>query len=790
MKELKRYQEEAIKQLLVRTESLLAKKQEKKTIVFQSPTGSGKTFTMAHYIKELIEYYKSVETMEFCFLWLSIGKGALHVQSHESLRDTFDYFPKCHLLENEFHGGRTSIDKNEVVVCNWEKLRTKNNATGEWKNVLMRDSEQWNFREVIQNTREEGKTIILIIDESHTNATSERALEIRDEVINPHLTIEMSATPVFKEYQAKYQVEPNDVINEGMIKKEIIINEKIDRVQEDEKSSSEIVLESAYRKRLDLQKLYQKEKIDITPLALIQMPIGEAGEDKKAQVESFLAEKGITYENGKLAVWLSEEKMNNEKEWVIPLDSKVEFLIFKQAIDTGWDCPRAQVLVRFREAKSLVFEIQTLGRILRMPEGMHYKSDILNKSYVYTNVKSLTIKKEEYNPNIIKSIMVKRRDALYGNLKLRSYYRNRVDYGDVTNSFYDLLDKVFCEYFEIDSRDDFIIEKNKQKVAEKINIEGLDSKEEIILNKAIDSRYLEGITRKKIEGTTTSNLLEDTTLLNARLSDEDKGYVFKNLIKKNLNGFAPKRSIPTVSQAIYRWFKNYLGIKLTGGGIIYTLNVCLNNDKVFEQLIYEATRKYKLIKKKEVKDKIKEIEEWNEEWEISENRNLNPHQYQKIDNYQLSLYEPCHLQIDSKIEEEFIKFIEEKKKHVHWWWQNGNEHMALNFGIKYHKEIDLSASEYHNGSVSTFQPDFLVMLKNGQLGIFDTKASGDREDMNKLKAQALQSYIKEEKQKGKHLIGGIVIKEGSHFKINTKEKYSSYKNSQDNWEYLEDYFKP
>ena len=86
------------------------------------------------------------------------------------------------------------------------------------------------------------------------------------------------------------------------------------------------------------------------------------------------------------------------------LNSPIEFLIFKQAIDTGWDCPRASVLVRFREIKSEPFEIQTVGRILRMPQGYHYDNEILNKGYIYTNIQSIEIKKEEYNPNIIKSL--------------------------------------------------------------------------------------------------------------------------------------------------------------------------------------------------------------------------------------------------------------------------------------------------------------------------------------------------------------------------------------------------
>ena len=67
--------------------------------------------------------------------------------------------------------------------------------------------------------------------------------------------------------------------------------------------------------------------------------------------------------------------------------SEVEFVIFKQAIDTGWDCPRAQILIRFREIQSEIFELQTIGRILRMPEAKHYNNDNLNKAFIYTNIK-------------------------------------------------------------------------------------------------------------------------------------------------------------------------------------------------------------------------------------------------------------------------------------------------------------------------------------------------------------------------------------------------------------------
>src|SRR3989338_6271487 len=114
----------------------------------------------------------------------------------------------------------------------------------------------------------------------------------------------------------------------------------------DESDSQEVVLEVAYQKRRELKKLFEAEKSIVNPLALVQIPTAEAGEDKIKAVKEFLSRKGITEKNGKLAIWLADEKsaaLGPKNEWVRDLDNEIEFLIFKQAIDTGWDCPRAHI---------------------------------------------------------------------------------------------------------------------------------------------------------------------------------------------------------------------------------------------------------------------------------------------------------------------------------------------------------------------------------------------------------------------------------------------------------------
>lgn len=757
MRVLKRYQEKAIEKLISRTKELFEDKKEKATIIFQSPTGSGKTFMISNYIEEII---KEFPEEDICFLWISIGAGSLHKQSYYSLKKTFNGFPDVYLLEDEFHGGRASISKNEVVIVNWDKINQKDKAD-DWSNILMKDSETYNFRDIVQNTREIGTKIVMIIDESHSSANSDRATELRDDIIKANITIEMSATPVISDFNERVQVNPQDVIDEGMIKKEIIVNDGLEKYNIEDITSGDLILTTAFSKRFDLVKLYKESNLDINPLCLIQIPNGANAKEKQDTIEEFLAKNKVSTENGKLAIWLSEDKIN--LEMLNDNENKVEFLIFKQAIATGWDCPRAQILIKFRDKGSETLEIQTIGRILRMPAGEHYENDELNKAYMYIDTNEFSVKKEDYNPNIIKSIYSTRK-PIYDDIKLRSYYLNRIDYGDITRAVWGDLEKVFCKYFNLEIGKYEFFNDNKKIISQKISLEKSTLKNELILDEHLNTKEFDELYKKTIKS---------NEHIKIKYSEVDYDNLLIHLIKTNLNGYAPKRSISPVLNAIRRWFANYLGISAskTENGHIKIRDIILSNYHIFEKLIKDTTYIFKDTKKIEIEEKVEEIEEWNDNWEVSIRRAFNPQNYKSYD-YKLSLYEPCYLNFDSQIEQDFIEYLEKNDSNIKWWWQNGSEHMALNFGIKYNTK-------------STFQPDFIILFNDGKIGIFDTKAKDDREEDKKVKSEALQQYIKEENAKGKNLFGGLVIKDGKYFRINQKDQYKSFKDCFDDWKYLE-----
>jgi len=766
---LKNYQEKAVGELIATFKTLLTKEVQKKVCVFQAPTGSGKTLMTAKFIEEII---REVPEMDLCFVWISIGKGELHLQSKHSLERVFGGAPRVSLVEEEFTGGRERIIRNEVVVVNWEKLRSKERETGDWKNILMKDGEKLNFRDVLSKTREQRK-VIMIIDESHIGATAERTNELRDE-INADVILEMSATPritpdprdLARGTAGYVFVEPKDVIDEGMIKKELIINEKIDEITDDEADSQEVVLQTAYKKRLELKKLFEKEKANINPLVLVQIPTAEAGEDKIKAVRKFLADKGITERkdgvgNGKLAIWLSEQK-SETLDWVSEPDNEIEFLIFKQAIDTGWDCPRAHILVKFRESHSETFEIQTVGRILRMPEQKHYASEDLNRGYIYTNVQSIIVKKEEYNPNIIKHLKAVRKEV-YKPIKLTSYYKSRADYGDITSSFTPVFEKTACEHFGLKG-DHTMFAQNVAKV----------EKEGVILD--VKKYQQDIIANAKIEGTTFDEIegkIDSAARARLTIAGNDLQALFEQIIKERLGSFKNvKRSVPAVKTAIYTWFRKYLGSKAWPEEMILVQMVLAHNGnrKQFEEILASAIEAYKAVREKEILKRVEESEQFYD-FEITKESFFNQHTDERVE-HEKFVYEPCYLSASRlNPEKNFEKFLAENSDKIVWWWKNG-ENKQDYFGIKY---------EYPVGVIHTFYPDYLVQLAGGRIGIIETKDMGDRDGGNytKAKAEKLQEFIKE--QKGQKLFGGIAIEKSDGWKINQKSVYDWSKCEKNDW---------
>lgn len=761
---LKNFQQIAVDNLTENAFRLISQEESNKVCVFESPTGSGKTIMSAFFILDLI---KKFNDRDICFLWITIGKGNLHLQSKRSLEKIFQGSPRVLLADEDLFGEKDQIHKNEVVIVNWEKIRTKD-SEGEWKNLIMKDGEIINFREILNRTKEKRK-IILIIDESHIGKFTGRTEELRSE-IEADLILEVSATPRTKlnprdltTGKSGYVfVEPKHVIDEGLIVKEIIINENLDDIETLDKDSQNVVLEASYKKRLQLKKEYEKEGSKVNPLVLIQIPNIEAGDDKIHAVREFLLKKNISEKNEKLAIKLSDwETEGDELDKVSEIDNKIEFLIFKQAIDTGWDCPRAQILIKFREIRSEIFDIQTVGRILRTAEKEHYQNENLNNGYIFTNLKNIIVKKEEYNPNIIKHLASHRKKN-YKDLNLKSYFKSRIDYGDIDSDFHKYFEQEMCQYFSIKNASLFDV--NLKKIKSKgFKIDIKKYEQDILQDAKIDINSFDDIDKLTID---SKNKIKLT------IAGNDLQNLYEKMIIENLDSFRSiKRSVPKVKVSIYRWFKKFLGSDAWKEEIMLIQKILINdnNKEIFSKILNKAVGNYKNFKNIEIVEKQKKSEQFYS-FEIKEIEFHNEHIEELTENKKY-IYDECFLNKErSHPEKNFEKFID-KNLLVKWWWKNG-ENKKDYFAIRY---------EYPTGKAQSFYPDYIVMFNDGKIGIFEVKDIGDRDGptVTKNKAEQLQKYLLDTKRKD--LKGGIVIQVNKEWVLNSNTTYNWERCLKNNW---------
>ena len=127
---------------------------------------------------------------------------------------------------------------------------------------------------------------------------------------------------------------------------------------------------------------------------------------------------------------------------------------------------------------------------------------------------------------------------------------------------------------------------------------------------------------------------------------------------------------------------------------------------------------------------------------------------------------------DSADEVAFIEYLEIAKQ-VKWWFKNGRQDGSY-FAVPY----------IENGQEKPFYLDFLVMLNDGRLGLFDTKG-GIYAKTAKERAEGLSKYIAAENKTGKNLFGGIVIKEQNSWRYNDSKEYTFDPNNLYNWKFLD-----
>lgn len=682
------YQEKHVGQLVSASREYLEDPYaESKVIIFQAPTGSGKTIMVSKAMIDIVKQFK--DKCDIAFVWISVNN--LHEQSRKSLER---YLSEERLLDcitiEEIDDSR--IGENQILFVNWESLNKKDN-------IFMQDNERnLNLNSVVENTKEEGCKVILIIDESHRAAKTDKAKEIIS-VINPKLTVEVTATPrPDTTCDRKIEIYLPEVIKEEMIKQEVLINPGLLKAQ-----TNEDILTIALKKRQHLKKAYEAEGSNVNPLLLIQIPRKKPADTIPPEdyVIALLKKHEITTDNGRLAIKLSEADKKVNLELLERNDNPVEVLIFKEAIAIGWDCPRAAILFLQREwnSENYIFNIQTLGRIMRMAEQRHYyKHPKLNVGYVYTASDNFEIVSELAN-NYATTRTMQRDNQRYKNLSLTGeLIRRKREVFDLSGEFKECL-KQAADDLEIKS-------KIVRGVAGLNKVVGINGK--------VDAIDLEQSVKFK----------EKTKIIKDRVEIARE---YTDFCAEMTSPFTKARSTRIVKSSIRSLFKDYY----EEGNEDKIAEIVINptNKGEIRRAIEKAKDYYKAIPVKH--DEVIPTENW----QIPESVSIFT-DAEEIPDIKKTILSPFSVRINknkqrewSKPEREFINRLEGTDDDVLWWFRNGISESKY-FGIAYQKI---------NGHYG-FYPDFIIKTKKETL-IIEIKDNKDFNHDNLLKLNAGKDYL-------------------------------------------------
>ena len=225
---------------------------------------------------------------------------------------------------------------------------------------------------------------LIILDEGHKAYSVNAKATL--EGFNPCMIVELSATPA-KGANVLVEILGRELNAEEMIKLDLHIRNKAAGDWRD------TLLESvAHRETLEAKaRIYEAESgIYIRPICVIQVERTGKKQRKPGYVhtddvrEYLLQHPGIRPEYIAVKTSAKDElKEVDDVGGLMSRDCPIRFIITKQALQEGWDCPFAYILTILTNPMSKTGITQLVGRILRQPYACKTGVPFLDESYVF-----------------------------------------------------------------------------------------------------------------------------------------------------------------------------------------------------------------------------------------------------------------------------------------------------------------------------------------------------------------------------------------------------------------------
>lgn len=414
--ELKDFQDVAVEQLFKKLDLArydVQKNGNRQAVILAAPTGSGKTVITAAFIEEILNGSDRFEAQpNAVFLWLS-DQPVLNQQSKKRLASASSKLGNNDLVMVDTDFDRAIFDGGKVYFINTQKLGRAGLLTSS-----RGDKRNYTIWETISNTAKvKADRFYLIIDEAHRGTQVSRTDEntrqtvmqkfvqgSEGEIPAIDLILGVSATPQrfqhLIEGQAnrtphKCEVNPLDVRASGLLKDRIMVFHTNKDFPTDTTMLRAAVLQwRAMGVQWNEYTLAQGIPT-VHPALIIQVQDGSSDGVSHTNLNEVIAT--IEKETGPI----DPSEIAHCFEYDAPLvahnvlirkidpsriqeETNIKFVLFKMALTTGWDCPRAEVMMSFRKAQDDTLIAQLIGRMVRTPLARRIEgSEILNSVALY-----------------------------------------------------------------------------------------------------------------------------------------------------------------------------------------------------------------------------------------------------------------------------------------------------------------------------------------------------------------------------------------------------------------------
>jgi type III restriction enzyme len=439
---LKDFQEWAVDELMSKLETARhgAGKRQPQAVILSSPTGSGKTVIVTAMMERILHGQDGTPgDPRAVFLWLS-DSPELNEQSKNSIERSSDLLPPDRLVTIEHPFNLARLAPGRVYFLNTQKLTATSLLT------KTGDNQERTIWEIVEETaRAAPKSFYLIIDEAHRGmrdankgqAAKTRAENVRLTTVQKFvkgeksvglspipLIVGISATPdrFVKVLKGTGRSQHSVTVEAESVRKSGIIKDKIKLLVANKAAEADwSMLADAGRKWRTYAGEWEKHcktngERFIEPVLVVQVENGNERMPTRTDLAKcikelqgacgILAPAALAHcfeDDGDIPA--GEIQLRKIEPSKIQDDPNVRIVFFKTALTTGWDCPRAEVMMSFRKAVDGTMIAQLVGRMVRTPLAKRVNNEFLN---------SVSLALPHYDEAAVKAIVAKLQDPESG----------------------------------------------------------------------------------------------------------------------------------------------------------------------------------------------------------------------------------------------------------------------------------------------------------------------------------------------------------------------------------------